>query len=148
MIPVMPVTSTQPALAQPPAAQPAQQALATFPVIPITPLAAAPAATQAVPQSMAQPTQPMVVFPTPAQAAEPPQIPSYPIGGSGAAPQPAAANAGQTYTVQAGDTVWSIAEKLCGSGWQWTIILSANPTLAYSWNGMQAGLVLQIPCKR
>ena len=53
---------------------------------------------------------------------------SFSAGGSfGAAP--AATAAGRTYTVQRGDTLWSIAKRTYGDGTQYKKIVAANPTV-------------------
>jgi len=52
------------------------------------------------------------------------------------------------YTVEAGDTLWSIAEKLYGDPYQYTKILEANPELGRLPNGnvlIHSGNVLTIP---
>jgi len=43
------------------------------------------------------------------------------------APRPAAG--GRTYTVQRGDTLWSIAQRQYGNGQKWQDIVAANPGL-------------------
>lgn len=55
----------------------------------------------------------------------------------------AAARPGQTYTVVAGDTLWSISEKAYGTGYNWQDIAKAN-NLTNS-DQLEAGTVLQIP---
>lgn len=42
---------------------------------------------------------------------------------------PAPAAGGQTYTVQKGDTLWSIAKSYYGDGQKWRDIVNANPGL-------------------
>lgn len=57
---------------------------------------------------------------------------------------------GPTYTVQAGDTLWEIAEAVYGSGFEWTRILEANSAdIGYLPDGSQAlivpGQLLKLP---
>jgi 5'-nucleotidase len=42
---------------------------------------------------------------------------------------PAATGAGSTYTVQKGDTLWSIAQRIYGDGKKWQSIAQANGNL-------------------
>lgn len=42
---------------------------------------------------------------------------------------PAPPAAGNTYTVQKGDTLWSIAQKFLGNGQRWREIVDVNPGL-------------------
>ena len=53
--------------------------------------------------------------------------------------------AGSTYTVQKGDTLWSIAQKVYGNGNSWKIIKDANKDVLGSSNSLKASMVLQIP---
>lgn len=68
-----------------------------------------------------------------------------------ATPQPSAASATKintTYTVKAGDTLWSIAEQFYGSGFEWYRIDQANGTLPRNAAGkpiISAGQSLKIP---
>lgn len=44
-----------------------------------------------------------------------------------AQPQPVSVPSGGTYTVQRGDTLWSIALRVYGDGQRWKDIVAANP---------------------
>lgn len=94
-----------------------------------------------------EPTKAPYVFPTPIF------IPTYPndaatgspIRTTGATP-PAAipqSSPGGTYTVQSGDSPWTIAQKLCGSGAKWSIIVTANNIADAT--RIRIGTVLKIP---
>lgn len=61
-------------------------------------------------------------------------------------PEPEPAPAG-TYTVKAGDTLWTIAKDQMGSGYKWTSIYEANKTVIKSSNLIYVGQVLTIPAK-
>ncbi len=51
-----------------------------------------------------------------------------------------------TYTVKAGDTLWSIAQYLYGNGESWQKIYDANKqVIGPDPNNLQAGMVLHIP---
>jgi nucleoid-associated protein YgaU len=134
---------------------------------PANPTAAAKAS--ATPQ--ASPTAPAKAHPTTAKDATPAPAPTLPSGqpaapsgpaqaGSGAAPaepaqasapapppaQPAAAP--QTYTVQPGDTLPSIAARLYGDDTKWTALYSANrSTIGDDPNLIRVGTQLTIPPK-
>lgn len=56
---------------------------------------------------------------------------------------PAAAKAGGTYTVVAGDTLWSISEKAYGTGYEWKTIADANNLKET--DALEAGRVVKIP---
>jgi LysM repeat protein len=60
-------------------------------------------------------------------------------------PEPAPAPAGQTYTVQAGDTLWSIAKRFYGSGFKWDVIYNANYDVIKNPRMIYVGQVLLIP---
>ena len=49
----------------------------------------------------------------------------------------------RTYTVESGDSVWSIAQKLYGNGYKYTVILQANGLTEAS--RLRVGQVLVIP---
>lgn len=57
---------------------------------------------------------------------------------------PAAAGGGE-YTVSAGDTLWSIAERMLGSGYRWTLIYEANRSTIQDPNRIYIGQRLIIP---
>lgn len=52
-----------------------------------------------------------------------------------------------SYTVQKGDTLWSIANKIYGDGNQWKRIQEANKAVLGGSNSLKAGMVLEIPIK-
>ncbi|NTU84585.1 MAG: LysM peptidoglycan-binding domain-containing protein [Chloroflexales bacterium] len=52
---------------------------------------------------------------------------------------------GQLYTVQPGDTLWSIAQRFYGSGASWQIIYNANANLIADANWIYPGQVLTVP---
>ena len=60
-------------------------------------------------------------------------------------PEPAPAPVGQTYTVQAGDTLWSIAKRFYGSGFKWDVIYNANYDVIKNPRMIYVGQVLLIP---
>lgn len=98
-----------------------------------------PTATPAPPTPTAQPTQP----PRPTLA------PTSPTAGPAATPSPAAspaASAGQMYTVEAGDTLASIAQKFYGDASRWRRIYDANrDVIGDNPDRLQLGLKLRIP---
>lgn len=51
----------------------------------------------------------------------------------------------QTYTVQKGDTLWSISRKFYGSGSNWRKIFKANQDLISNPDKVKAGTELRIP---
>ena len=78
--------------------------------------------------------------PEPAPAPEPEPTPE-----PEPAPAPAPAPVGQTYTVQAGDTLWSIAKKFYGTGFKWGVIYDANYDTIKNPRMIYVGQVLLIP---
>lgn len=50
-----------------------------------------------------------------------------------------------TYTTQAGDSLWSIAQQFYGDGAQWNAIHEANRNVISDPNAIQAGWTLNIP---
>jgi nucleoid-associated protein YgaU len=50
-----------------------------------------------------------------------------------------------TYTVQKGDTLWSIAQKVYGNGNNWKNIKEANKDVLVGSNTLKAGMILKIP---
>ncbi|MDZ8051652.1 MAG: LysM peptidoglycan-binding domain-containing protein [Aulosira sp. ZfuVER01] len=53
-----------------------------------------------------------------------------------------------TYTVQSGDYLSAIAEKFCGTGTSWDVMVKANPQLKGRENHIDVGEVFKIPnCK-
>lgn len=69
-----------------------------------------------------------VETPAPVEAAQAPSAPS---------------TGGQTYVVRRGDRLWSIAQKVYGDGFKWTLIEGANPQIKGS--QLEAGATLVIP---
>ncbi|MEJ1931561.1 LysM peptidoglycan-binding domain-containing protein [Nostoc sp. NIES-2111] len=53
--------------------------------------------------------------------------------------------ASTTYTVQPGDNLSAIAQKLCGTETTWEVMLKANPQLQGKENHLKVGEVLKIP---
>ena len=51
----------------------------------------------------------------------------------------------QTYTVQKGDTLWSISRKFYGSGKNWRDIFDANQDVISAPDKVRAGLEIKIP---
>lgn len=89
------------------------------------------------PAAQPPPTPAPAPAPAPPTAAPPPAAP-----GPAPAPPPAPApkvNPSRTYTVVHGDTLWAIAQRLLGSGTQWTTlynenkgVIGSNPNLIYA----------------
>lgn len=61
--------------------------------------------------------------------------------------QPPALKAAETYTVQSGDTLWRIADRVYGDGDKYTILFEANSELLGSPDGVLPGQALRIPAK-
>jgi 5'-nucleotidase len=76
--------------------------------------------------------------PAPVAYAPPPAPVAQPI-----ADEPIAANGGNKYLVQKGDTLWKIATNQYGDGKQWQKICSANPGLTPE--TLKAGQTITIP---
>jgi len=107
-----------------------------------TPIVLAAPSRQSTPPAAAptdEPPKPPYVFPTPIF------IPTYP----GDTPVPVAPRStgqptGQdTYTVQGGDSLWTIAQKVYGDGTKYPLIMSANGLT--STTRLRVGTVLKIP---
>lgn len=97
----------------------------------------APAAT---PTPTDEPPKPPYVFPTPVF------IPTYPGDTPSAPPAPRStvqATGQKTYTVQSGDSPWTIAVKVYGDGTKYPLIMSAN-NLTDS-TRLRVGMALKIP---
>ena len=60
-------------------------------------------------------------------------------------PKPAPQPEGKTYTIQSGDTLWSIAEKFYGKGVLWRTIADANKDTLPDPDRPKLGAVLRIP---
>ncbi len=84
----------------------------------------------------------------------PPPVTAYeePVATPGAYPAetpaytpPATTPAGQTHTVQRGETLWLLAVKYYGDGQQWRRIHAANQAKIPNVNDMPVGTVLVIP---
>ena len=60
-------------------------------------------------------------------------------------PAPAPAESGQTYTVQEGDTLRSIAKEFYGTIFKWRLIYEANYDTMSGPSMIHVGQVLQIP---
>ena len=76
--------------------------------------------------------------PEPAPAPEPEPAPAP-------EPEPVPAVAEGTYTVKAGDCLWSIAQKTYGTGTKWSVIYAANKSTVKDPAAIQVGQVLTIP---
>ncbi|MDE3088388.1 MAG: LysM peptidoglycan-binding domain-containing protein, partial [Chloroflexota bacterium] len=85
-----------------------------------------------------EPPKPPYVFPTPIF------IPTYPGDTPSAPPRGTVQVTGdQTYTVQSGDSPWTIALKVYGDGTKYPLIMSANALTDST--KLRVGLVLKIP---
>ncbi len=60
-------------------------------------------------------------------------------------PTPPPPPVSKTYTVVSGDSLWKIAEKMYGQGYQWPKIYDANKTIIANPNIITPGMVLTIP---
>lgn len=60
-------------------------------------------------------------------------------------PKPAPQPEGKTYTIQGGDTLWTIAEKFYGKGHQWRTIADANKDVMPDPDRPKVGVVIRIP---
>lgn len=52
---------------------------------------------------------------------------------------------GSTYTVQSGDTLWKIAQKLYGKGWHWRKIYQLNEDIISDPENIYVGQVIRLP---
>lgn len=84
----------------------------------------APPAHEAVTQQYTPPAAPAVIATTAYMAPSP-----QPAMSASAAAAPSSPSGPRTYTIQRGDTLWSIATRYYGSGKRWTLIHDANPNL-------------------
>jgi LysM repeat protein len=75
----------------------------------------------------------------------PGHIPAPPAAARHAVPEPAPAPADHTYTVQAGDTLWSIAQRFYGNPFKWPDIYQANQSQISDPNVISIGQTLTIP---
>ena len=55
------------------------------------------------------------------------------------------ASDGTTYTVQSGDTLWKIAQKLYGKGWHWRKIYQLNEDIISDPENIYVGQVIRLP---
>ncbi len=53
----------------------------------------------------------------------------------------------RTYTVQKGDTLWSIAQRFLGDGKRWREIIDANPGMDPVPANLKVGQVITLPPK-
>lgn len=94
------------------------------------------------PAATEEPTKPPYVFPTPIF------IPTY-TGAGPAASTPGPTRAGgqasgeRTYTVEAGDNPWTIAQKMYGNGAKYQVIMAANGLTDST--KIKVGMLLKIP---
>ena len=106
----------------------------------------------------ATPTNPLSDFPgtvanysAPAPAAPAEEAPAADEGGEAPAPAPAAPAApttpitGKTYTVVAGDCLWTICQRIYGTGTKWGELWAANASIIENPRLIFPGQVLQIP---
>jgi nucleoid-associated protein YgaU len=100
--------------------------------------------TEPPPQTTLEPIPPpetsTETTPLPAPVVMPPPPPHYEPS-----PPPAPSPAVNTYTVQKGDTLWSIALRFLGDGKRWREIVEANPGLEPS--KLRIGQVIILPPK-
>lgn len=90
------------------------------------------------------PQAPEVAFTAPAETMEPVLVaPETPVVTETPAAGEAGNGPGSTYTVQKGDTLFSIARQAYGNGGQWQRIANANPGLSPS--TLKAGTKIAIP---
>lgn len=52
-----------------------------------------------------------------------------------------------TYIVKSGDNLSAIAEKFCGRGTSWEVMVKVNPQLKGREDDIDVGEILQLPCK-
>ncbi len=90
--------------------------------------------------------------PAPAPAAENPPAENPPAEDGGEAPAPAPAPAapttpitGKTYTVVAGDCLWTISQRIYGTGTKWGELWAANADIIENPRLIYPGQVLRIP---
>jgi len=79
----------------------------------------------------------------PADSSRPGIAPLAGSAGPVTSAEPTTGRGGRSYTVQKGDSFWSIAQKEYGDGNKWTSIASANPGVT----ALQPGMRLIIPSK-
>jgi nucleoid-associated protein YgaU len=105
---------------------------------PVTTVEPEPTTLQPIPPADAAPA----TYPPPAPAAGTPAPGRFETVSS-AAPAPA----GNTYTVQKGDTLWSIAQRFLGDGHRWREIIDVNPGLDPDPSKLKVGQVIVLPPK-
>jgi LysM repeat protein len=75
----------------------------------------------------------------------PDHVPAASAAVGHAVAKPAAAPADQTYIVQAGDSLWSIAQRFYGNPFKWPDIYHANQSQIADPNAINIGQALTIP---
>ena len=101
------------------------------------------AAEEPVPAPEPEPEPAPEPEPEPAPAPEPEPAPTpEPVPEPAPAPAPSVEG---TYTVKAGDCLWSIAQEAYGTGTKWGVIYSANKASVKDPTAIQIGQVLVIP---
>ena len=78
--------------------------------------------------------RPALASPSPSLSLSPPPAQS-----------PSPATEGTTYTVQSGDSLSSIAERLYGNGAEWRRIYEANRDRLVTPEALQVGMILRVP---
>jgi nucleoid-associated protein YgaU len=91
----------------------------------------------------ANPSPAATAVPSPTNVATPTQMPSPTKAVPTPTKQQDSIASGRTYTVQAGDDLWKIAEKAYNDGYQWQAIAKANNIT--NPNMVVAGMKLQLP---
>lgn len=94
-----------------------------------------------------EPAEEPAPAPTPEPAPEPEPAPApEPVPEPAPAPEPAPVPSVEgTYTVKAGDCLWSIAQEAYGTGTKWGVIYGANKATVKDPAAIQIGQVLVIP---
>ncbi|MPZ14458.1 MAG: LysM peptidoglycan-binding domain-containing protein [Chloroflexi bacterium] len=103
----------------------------------LTVLVAGCASADPIPAATAVPELPTIVRP-----------PLATLSADAPSPAPSPARSVDTYTVQPGDTLTTIAERLFGNAAEWSLIYEANRDRMASPDALLVGLSLRIPSER